>query len=354
MNFFYLFFILYILGISCPFAIGSPCKDSFTKKSVRPTKTRLDSSELLLPEKAREEETLKSQGYNSFWTRGLDEVNEWLALKEQFIKLGVDPQVTHIDYFVDKIPMHIEYIKKGIISQSQKNERLKALELLEKEVEKAVQEKKVTYKWWIHFNYSLSKVLSPSYNEILDPKTLMNEESSVIINSLINLFPEKILIPTTKGGLGIIAFNRVHPLNIHPVGLVKIEKNTHNRMISPQGFFLHDIGHANRNSNSTHSHIAYEKFHKFLIEKIQDLPLEKRKNIELMYFVLTHELNSRFITDPASINKLEPIIDIYYRDFEDFINLPSAYRQAVTQIKQAANDFTEIFFQIKEQIVASN
>lgn len=354
MNFFYLLSILYILGLSYPLALGLTCESSFTEKSVHPVKKRLHSSELLLPEKSREEEALQSQGYNSFWTRGLNEANEWLALKEQFTKLRVDPQVTHIDYFADKIPMHIEYIKKGILSQSQKNERLKALELLEKEAEKAVQEQKVTYNWWIHFNYSLSKVLSPSYHEILNSKPLMNEEPSVVINDLIHLFPEKILIPTTKGGLGIIAFNRVHPLNIHPIGLVKTEKKTHNRMISPQGFFLHDIGHANRNSHSTHSHTAYKKFHQFLIERIQDLPVEKRKNIELMYFVLTHELNSRFFTDPIPINELEPIIDIYYRDFEDFINLPRVYRQAVTQIKQAANDFTDIFFQIKEQMVVSN
>ena len=353
MNFFYLFFILYILlGISS--AKGSPCEEEgFTEKQSfsKEVKTRIHSWELTLPKKSRKEESLQKKGYNPFWTRGLNEVNEWLALKEQLTKLKANPRTTHIDYFAGKIPEHIEYVKRGIAFLPKAGERQLALERLERKAQEAITEKKVTYEWWIKFNHALSKIFSPSYSELLNNKIPKNE-ASMLMDSLINLFPGKILIPTTKGEVGIITFNRTHPLNIHPMGLVNKDKVTHEKPISAEGFFLHDMGHANRNEHF--SAPINQKFHNLLIGKVQDLPTEKRQNVELIYFVLTHELNVDFIANPSSITQLDPIINIYYRDFSDSINLPSSYRQTRVQIQQAINDFTEIFSQIMEEITELN
>ena len=330
--------------------MGSPCeKDGFTEEQspLKAVRTRIDPRELTLPKKSRREEPLQDKGYSSFWTRGLNEVNEWIALKEQFIRLKANPHITYIDYFADQIPALIEYVKRGIASLPYARERQKALEYLEKEANTTIDKQQVTYEWWIKFNYILSKIFSPSYQEILNDK-IPTDDATILIDSLISLFPGKILIPTTKGGIGIIAFNRTHPLNIHALGLIKKEKTTHSRLISPEGFFLHDIGHANKSDHF--SSPLNQKFHSLFIERIQALSIEKRQNVEIIYFVLTHELNVDFIAHPLHITQLDPIIDIYYRDFKDSIDLPVNYRQVRTQVEQASNDFKEIFSQIIEEI----
>ena len=327
---------------------GSPQLENIFK-AFQSTRKRVDSRELILPKKDKAEETLEARGYSSFWFRGLNEVNEWLAIKEQFIKLRVNPRITHIDYFADKIPDHIEHIRRGITFQSQfQSGRLKALEHLKKKAEKAINEKSVTYKWWIEFNYALSIVLSPIYYKILDPEAFSHEK----MNTLINLFPENILIPTTKGELGIITVNKVYSQGIYPVGLVKVDRKIHNSTLSPQGFFLHDIGHVRRHNNVLHSSEAHRRFHNFLMKRIQHLPAERRKSIELIYFILTHELNNNFIHNPLYIlqTNLDSIADTYYKDFRNFINIPDHYRkQIIRQVEEDMNNFMEIFFQIKKE-----
>ena len=340
---FFLYIVLYIIFI--PSAFGVPCSKAFEEKKFL--------TDGLLYEKIREakiqeEKALKLKGYNSFWTKGLDEVQEWLIIKKQFIALEVNPHTTHIDYFANKIPQHIEHIRSGLKFQHKSivNKQRKALKHLEKKAKQAINKRKVTYNWWVKFNYALSKVLSPSYYEILAPKSSTNEEGLMIINSIIDLFPEKILMPTIKGGLGIISLNRVHPMNIYALGIVKTDKTTHSRTVSPQGFFLHDIGHANQHHNPIQT--AEKNFHTLLAKQIQNLPIEKRKNAELIYFLLTHELNTNLMSSSPHINNLDLITKIYYRDFSNFIDLPTDHRQVTTKVKQAINDFTEVFYQIKQ------
>ena len=335
--------------------MSSPCEeDGFTEEqsTLKAVRTRTNPGELTLPEKSRREESLQKKGYSPFWTRGLNEVNKWLALKEQFIRLKANPHITHIDYFADQIPTHIEFIKTAMTSLPHRSERQKALEHLEKKAKEAINNRKVTYEWWIKFNHNLSKILSDSYSQIFPDKAPI-DEASMLIDSLISLFPGKVLMPTTQGGLGIITLNRIHPLNIHPLGLIKTDQLTHNRTVSPEGFFLHDIGHANRSDHF--SSPTHKKFHDLLMEKIEGLPTEKRQNVELIYFVLIHELNIDFIaqslhTLPSYITQLDSIINIYYRDFNSFIHLPSSYRQVRGEVEKAAHDFKEVFSQIREEI----
>lgn len=349
MNFFYFFSILYIL-LGIPSAMGSPCEeDGFTEEqsTLKVVRTRIYSRELTLPKKVQIEESLKQEGYSPFWTRGLNEVHEWLAVKKQLTQLKANPRVTHIDYFAGKIPEHIEYVKSSLTSLPKAGERQLALERLERKAQEAITAKKVTYEWWIKFNFILSKILSPSYSELLNGK-IPEDEASTLMDSLIKLFPGRILIPTLQGGLGIMTFNRTHPLDIHPMGLIRTDRMTHNRLVSPEGFFLHDMGHANRTDHFNSP--VHKKFHSLFIERIEGLPIEKRQNVELIYFVLIHELYVDFIAHPSHITQLDPTINIYYRDFTDFIDLPNSYRQARLQVEQAINDFKEIFSQIMEEI----
>ena len=138
---------------------GSPRLENVFR-AFQSTRARIHPGEWFLPERTREEVSLQKKGYSSFWIRGLDKAYEWLAVRELFIKLRINPRVTHINYFADKIPEHIQYIREGITHLPYKLERQRALEHLEKEAEKAIDKGKVTYKWWIEFNYALSKVLS--------------------------------------------------------------------------------------------------------------------------------------------------------------------------------------------------
>ena len=336
-------------------------KHLFTAASS--TKKKVNARELTLPERTREEELLKQQGYSAFWIRGLKEVNEWRAMRDQFIKLGVNPRTTHIDYFADKIPEHIEHIRKGISAESRTaHEQQKSLEHLEKEARRAVQETRVTYEWWIKFNLALSKVLSPNYHEILSQRLEDILQSSPYINLNINLFPLEIMLPTTTEKFGIIALNNANPYGIHPVGLTNNKKVLHTKVGDPFAFFQHDIRHMNltlRREN-IHSAETQKQLYDFLRE-VTNISVEQRKNIELIYFVLIHEgVNPDFIiTSPQFISsysmdplKINQITAIFKDEFSKFIDLPLNLNKLRQKVEESVKDFIDVlnlFYQTKEE-----
>ena len=96
--------------------------------------------EINIPEKTQEEKELEAQGFSAAYRRGIDEVNEWIAVREQIIKSKADPYLTHIDYFAKKMREHINYIEEGITTSSQ----LRKLNRLKKYARKA-DRKKTSY-----------------------------------------------------------------------------------------------------------------------------------------------------------------------------------------------------------------
>ena len=165
---------------------------------------KLDSISLNIPPRTQEAEALNKKGFGPIYTRGLDEVNEWIAVADQLRKANVDPYKTHIGCFADKIAAHIVHLRKLIMSFDTEPEKGKALEYVEQmetEAEQAINEKQVTYQWWINFNHKLLQFGKT-------PSGDFNHENT--LKKLIHYFPMVILMPTSIGEMGVIAMNREH------------------------------------------------------------------------------------------------------------------------------------------------
>ena len=213
-----------------------------------------------IPEKTNEEQKLKAQGFNSAYTKGIDEANEWIAVAEQIrVREGtVDPFKTHFDYFANKTLKHIQDIDKKVEDPKQKRKLL----IWKKYVENQKLNDSFTYEDFLKVNWALSKILKP--------QTPFNELEK--IENLLHSFPYIIAMPTTIGDVGIMTLNRAGTHGIHALGL------------KSAWYFGHDLGHAIFTTKYPPIWF-YENINR-LSEK---LPIQKRKNIELAYWVITHE-----------------------------------------------------------------
>ena len=249
---------------------------------------RIDSRSLNIPERNNKEQELRMQGYSSAYARGISEEEEWVEVAKQLRELKPNPYKTHIDYLRGKIKAPIEHIRKGI-TNSREEEALKELERQAK-----LKKNAVTYEWWVKFNFYLSEVL---YAE--DFSFQIKSEDMQQIQELINQFPFNILMPTKKGLLGVMLINKTYPRGILPVGLLNEKKDVDDfKELTPRGNYLHDIGHAENfltRVRNTYSGLAYERFHDKLTDKKKNLSPEKRREIELGYFMMGHESFSRLV-----------------------------------------------------------
>ena len=250
------------------------------------TRKKITSNELNLPPKTKEEKLLREQGYGPAYTRGIDESNEWIAVAKGLRNLNANAYITHIEYFADKIPEYIEYIRKAVMSLDLpgKREKLDKIRRLEKQAKKRLKDEGVTYSWWVQFNYELVSVIGSSPFAQYD------------ISAVVSFFPLSILMPTVIGEVGIMAINRMGLHGVDPVGMVTDYRRVDAMgEVSPQTFFVHDIGHAisriMKRARASYNSQLYEE----LMEMVKSLPVEKRKNMEFAYFMLMHEVRNPYI-----------------------------------------------------------
>ena len=213
-----------------------------------------------VPEKTNEEQRLKAQDFNSAYTRGIDEANEWIVVAEQLREGTVDPFTTYVDYFPKKTLEHIQDLEKQVENPQQKRNLLR----WKRYVEKKQQNKSFTYEDWLKVNWNLSKTLDDGRDWRL--------ENLRHIEILIHAFPYIIAMPTTTGAVGIMTLNRAGTHGIHALGL------------NDSYYFEHDLGHAV--STTKYPPIwFYENMNRLS----KGLPIQKRKNIHLSYWFITHE-----------------------------------------------------------------
>ena len=255
-------------------------------QSQKPKITRED---IKLPPPTHEEARLKEQGFGPAWTKGLDELNDWVAVRKQLQELKANPRTTHIPYFADQISTHLSFASEKLGSNVSKSQK-KVLAYLRKEAKKAILKQKVTYGWWLKFNFQISSLLSGEK----ESHRLLESKSFFLINHItriLDLFPLQMAVPTIKGDLGIITFNVAQSEGIYPLGLISHPKKVDGILRNPLEFIRHDMIHAERNIGmviqqySTHHKLKHKK----ILELIESLPTEKRKRAELVYFALTHE-----------------------------------------------------------------
>ena len=283
-----------------------------------------------VPERTQEEKELKAQGFNLAYRRGIDEVNEWIAVRQQLVRAKADPHLTHVDYFAKKMREQISYIEERVITPSE----VRNLNRLKQYAEELINKKQVTYYRWLKFSLSLSKILS------IDNLDYYLESLFYINHKIVKSFPHDMAIPTITGEMGIIAINKGSVQGIYPLGL----KNTEDSL----DFFWHDVLHFEPDRSSG---LIYTK----LTEHTKGLPLEKRKNIELAYFVLTHEGDYPIkISDPNDVlSKIQYQINMVVRlDNEEIRGLIDLRHDRDKKIQTVIADFLGLYHLIQREIEA--
>ena len=324
-------------------AVPARAASNIISKAVSKTVkgTGRKGARLSIPPKTNESQKLKSIGFNRAYARGIDEANEWIAIASQMREQGLSASEHHIDYLADKMREHIQFMKKGIKTPEER----RRLEELTDHIKKTTKEKRFTYEQYIKSSDSLARIFEDDW-----------QASDYVIKELIDAFPDRIAFATTTGEMGVMTMNRAGSHNIHTLGL--IERNKHD-------FFQHDLGHI-----PSSSYPPTPRIYNRIQEKTKKLPLEKRKNIELGYWVLTHE-NLGFFR-PDSFSKPPEVIKERIMKIFDDVLLPmgpdsesfdpgelsglitgASKKEAREQAKQVAEDFYE--FMLKEpQIFRGN
>ena len=283
-------------------------KSSYISKQLPPTfkilfeaaqskRKIITLKDLKLPPPTYKEAELAKRGYGSVFTKALNLLIEWVAVLRRLQELRANPYTTHIEYFAIQIQKHIKYVKKEIIL-SGSTTKLNELKELEKEAKEGIK-RKATYKWFLEINDKLAYLISNESTQLFYAGEFDWGE-----NFLITLFPLKMMIPTIKGELGFMVFNRGQSRGIYPLGLIKETKKEGGRIMDPIFFTRHDMSHAiaevtGNSSNKLDpsiiavgdifSSIGHYLFHKKIEESMESLPVKKGKQAELVYFQAMHE-----------------------------------------------------------------
>ena len=267
-----------------------------------------DRSHHNLNGQALREPQLKAQGFGPAWIRSIDEMSHWRALKREWIKGKVNPYKTHIEYLAESITDHINYIKKGIRSLTTTDLRHLAIKLgssqtfiphfkektmdritqLEQKVEKASAEKQFTYQRFLEFIVELSQA---THYKPYSPDNIKKKIPPNFLEAFLDYFPLIIAVPV-KGEIGIMALNESGPEGIYPLGLTyQVQTVDGHPHWLPVEFTLHDIFHAfnSMRLRVTSENTAHQLFHHRWIKLRESLLVPERKNVELAYYMLTHE-----------------------------------------------------------------
>ncbi len=304
---------------------------------------------LQIPQRTSTEAHLKAKGYNPAYTRGMDAIEELVAVGKQLREKSVNPYTTHIPYFAKKLREYITYMETGINNSIQREQ----FELLKKYTEIIIKEEGVTYEQWIAISLRLPDILSNEKPDIIDPS---------IVQELLKLFPETIVLPTTIGEIGIIPLNTIRSERIEPIGLVTSKRVVDGKEEVPLGFAFHDILHIWASDG------VEARFYSEIAKRRDSLSVEKGQNVELAYHILTHETSTgviisyltpetfrrtTFLDNPKKIEdniktELRPLISEVSKgnDHKGLIDLSGGIDQAIQTI---VNDFKQIFDEIQNK-----
>ncbi len=331
-----------------------------TFSSLKSERERIFDEDLDIPHTAKEQ-TLKTEGFGSAYTRQIDELNKWNSLRKQFQETLVNPYKTHIDYLEEYISSYMAYMREGIAllpSAELKTKAQNKLNKLEKRANKAIRNQALTYQWWLKFNMDLSRTIHYEHSE---PKLVRTSKAEQDQEAFMEYFPLVIVVPV-RDTVGIIALNESGPVGVHPIGL-SYRVNTMEGIPNypPFEFTLHDVLHAllSMRLTVTASYTAHEQFHNRLMELKEDLSAEKRKHVELAYFMLTHESGSGIAfahESPESMQKrLESILNTetgYNRfTFNGLKKFSDNKEERARQISIVVEDWNQVFSQIQRELL---
>ena len=290
-------------------------------------------------------QTFESEGYKDIYIAGLDNANTNLrlarSLRGKLVDKSIDPHTLHIPEFAALIDTHIDFIERGIIESHEipdKAERLRLLESLRMEAHSRWNLRKVTSRYWFNLNFLLSILASYSIMEskseisyedlaglttnedierlykkleLLDYKkgdNLYDYYLSIYnIISLLNQFPERIMIPTIHD-LGRMSINRTNGTGVHLIGLNNRLVQADNRYMLPYKYFLHDGDHAILRAIDDPQILMRIQL------RLDNLSRQQREPVEYIYFEVDHENILRGLRDIANIREIiKELVDEHHR-----------------------------------------
>ena len=323
---------------------GDPRQLKLIHTALRSTRQKVSHEDIKLST-IKEEQALKDNGFNSFYTRGLDEVYKNISLANQLRKLEVNPYTTHIESLAEAALSHIEFMSRGIdINTKEGLEQKKALDILKRRAKRAIKNETVTYKWWLRFNYALSAIFSKGNK--------LNRHQLEYIDKFIPHFPASILVPTTIGEMGIIALNKAASEGVLMIGLINKEKRVHNRSFKPIEFFVHDLEHSAvlMGLNYMDANVTHKQFYDKLVAEIENLPTKKRKDVELIHFTLMREFALHPTVDHPERGSIANMVEALFRmDMKDF-SLSANFGETIGMIDNYLEVYNKIknYFNLKE------
>ena len=303
--------------------------------------TDILNRELEQTRKTQEEDELKARGFKSSYYSGVDQAREFSRVGEYIRNINADPYTTHIPYFAGQIDNLIRNFERDIRNGQKLDsiiEKLRILEGFKKEAQKRIENKKVTYEWWVLFhlrlfilatNYHRFSIKHYSKEDLLihirtheGMKVIVDigREYGRVLTKLMNRFPKDIIFFSTKDILGYMAFNRMGNGD-HFIGISwKDEpKFADGGVYDPAGFLQHDINHMGVNFRN-------ERLIKQVEERINNISdFKKRKKAELAWFIFRHESINQSVLIPSVVGKKSfrlfenPIMRKFRRDMRDML-----------------------------------
>ena len=313
-----LFFTTHLLAQnSCPQAL-------FLQKIHQDKKFRNAEMELARKLQKLRKSPLKphliEQGFSLAYYAGVDLIREFSAVHEYLKQIEADAELTHIPYFADQVSKIIAVFEKEFIEQNKEDiefleERLKVLETFKRNALIRIENKEVTYDWWLTFNTALAVIgtkdkltLSQyiwisglyeseeninqyfktyeSFKEALSKHGRAELTHFGRLNRIKSNFPEEVIFFTSED-LGIMALNRM--INKSYVFEVTGKKKFADSVLAePITYYLHDIGHIN--GVQYMNRYYNEQTIRDVIRKLNSISnLTDRKKAEIAVFWFLHE-----------------------------------------------------------------
>lgn len=227
------------------------------------------------PQRTSIETELTAQGYDPDNIKGIDEIEELMAVGKQLLDLKwdrIDIYTAHIPYLAQKLREYIAYMETAAGNSTQR----KSFEQLKEYVEILIAEKGVSYDKWLAVSLRLADILS----EVSYP-------IHVMVRDLLWIFPNRIVMPTIAGVVGIMALNGTRSEKVESIALVKQDTLVDGNELTPISVVYHDKTHILHNAGTDKS------FYDELKKLRGKLPVKIIQNAETAYHNLTHESSNK-------------------------------------------------------------
>lgn len=323
---------------------GDPHQLQLIHTALKSTRQKVSHEDIRLST-IKEEQAFRDNGFSSFYTRGLDEVHKNISLANQLRKLEVNPYTTHIEPLAEAALSHVEFMRRGINIETKEGlEQKKALDTLRRRAKRAIKNETVTYQWWLRFNYALSAIFSKERK--------LNRHQKEYIDKFVPHFPANILMPTIIGEMGIIALNRAAAEGVLMIGLTNQGKRVHNRIFEPIKFFVHDLEHSAvlMGINYMDANVTHKQFYDQLTQETSNLPAKKRKDVELIHFILMREFALHPTVEPPERGPMANMVEALFRmDMKDF-RLSANFGETIGMVDNYLEVYNKIknYFDLKE------